>query len=303
MTDLNSLVIFAKVVEANSFSEAARRLKIPVSTVSRRIAELENQLGVRLLERSTRSLRLTELGAEVLEHANRSAELSEAIEAIVSNRRSSVAGTLRLSAPPSMSDTLLIPIVAAFQTSYPDVRIKVLVTDRFVDLIAEGVDLVFRLGALKDSSLVARPILTYRHQLVASPAYLRKCKPPKKPRDLLQHRLLSFSHWKPDSSWAFVHKNGKDGETLTFQPFLAMNDFAGIAPALLAGGGIGELPPVVQPDLIQRGLLVEVMPNWHFPTFDLSLVHLGNRNISKPCRVFKEFATQMAPELFPSLPM
>ena len=189
---------------------------------------------------------------------------------------------MRLSAPPSISDTLLTPLVTAFQASYPNVRIQILVTDRFVDHIAEGVDLVFRLGALKDSSLVARRILTYRHQLVASPAYLKGCEPPRKPQDLLGHRLLSFSHWKPDSSWTFIHKNGKDRETLTFQPYVAMNDFAGLAPALLAGGGIGELPPVVQPELVRDGRLVEVMPDWRFRTFDLSLVHLGNRHISKP---------------------
>ncbi len=302
MADLNSLVVFAKVVEARSFSEAARRLKMPISTVSRRIAELEDQLGVRLLERSTRNLRLTELGAEVLEHAVRSAELSEAIESIVSNRLSDVSGTLRLSSPPSISDTLLTPLVTAFQASYPNVRIQVLVTDRFVDHIAEGVDLVFRLGALRDSSLVARRILTYRHQLVASPTYLKGCEPPKKPQDLLDHRLLSFSHWKPDNSWTFVHKNGRDKETLAFHPFLSMNDYAGLAPALQAGGGIGDLPPVVQPELVRSGRLVEVMPDWHFQTFDLSLVHLGNRHISKPCRLFKEFAAQMAPTLFPNLP-
>ena len=302
MADLNSLVVFAKVVEASSFSEAARRLKMPASTVSRRIAELEDQLGVQLLERSTRSLRLTELGAEVLEHAARTAELSEAVESIVSNRLSDVSGTLRLSAPPSLSDTLLTPLVTAFQASYPNVRVQVLVTDRFVDHIAEGVDLVFRLGALKNSSLVARRILTYRHQLVASPAYLNGCKRPKKPQDLMNHRLLSFSHWMPDGSWTFVHVNGRDKETLAFRPFLAMNDYAGLAPALLAGGGIGELPPVVQPELVRTGKLVEVMPDWHFRTFDLFLVHLGNRHVSKPCRLFKDFAAQMAPTLFPGLP-
>jgi DNA-binding transcriptional LysR family regulator len=302
MADLNSLVVFAKVVEAGSFSEAARRLKMPVSTVSRRIAELEDQLGVRLLERSTRSLRLTELGAAVLEHAVRSAELNEAVESIVSNRLTDVSGTLRVSAPPSISDTLLTPLATAFQASYPNVRLQILVTDRFVDHIAEGVDLVFRRGALKDSSLIARRVLSYRHQLLASPAYLNCCKRPERPQDLLEHRLLSFSHWKPDSSWTFVHTNGRDKETLTFQPFLSMNDYAGLAPALLAGGGIGELPPLLQPELVRSGRLLEVMPDWRFRAFDLSLVHLGNRHISKPCRLFKEFAAQMAPNLFPDLP-
>jgi DNA-binding transcriptional LysR family regulator len=125
MTDLNALVIFAKVVEAKSFSEAARRLRMPVSTVSRRVAELEDQLGVRLLDRSTRALRLTDLGSEVLEHAQRSAEASEAVENIVSNRRSNVSGTLRLSAPPNISETLLTPLVTAFQASYPNVRVEI----------------------------------------------------------------------------------------------------------------------------------------------------------------------------------
>jgi DNA-binding transcriptional LysR family regulator len=169
MLDLNALVVFAKVVEAKSFSEAARRLGMPVSTVSRRIAELEDQLGVRLLDRSTRNLRLTDLGSEVLEHALRNAESAEAIQNIISNQRSSVRGTLWLSAPPSISDTLLTPLVTAFQASHPEVRVQILIADRFIDHIADGVDIAFRLGAPKDSSLVALKLLTYRHQLVASP--------------------------------------------------------------------------------------------------------------------------------------
>jgi DNA-binding transcriptional LysR family regulator len=162
--------------------------------------------------------------------------------------------------------------------------------------------LVFRLGALKDSSLVARKVLTYRHQLVASPAYLEKCKPPKSPQDLLRHRLFAFSYWKPENNWSFEHVNGKDKETLTFQPYLAMNDFAGLAAALLAGGGIGDLPPLVQSELLRERRLVEVMPKWRFHAFDLSVVHLGNRHIPRCVRVFKDFAAQKAPTLFPGLP-
>jgi len=302
MSDLNSLMIFAKVVEANSFSEAARRLKMPTSTVSRRIADLEDQLGVRLLERSTRSLRLTDVGSEVLEYAQHSAELSETVDNIASNHMSNVSGLLRLSSPPSISDSLLAPLVGAFQGTYPNVRVQIFVTERFVDPIAEGVDLGFRVGTLKDSTLVARKILTYRHQLLASPAYLENCKPPETPQDLLGHRLLAFSRWKPESSWSFTHANGKDKETLTFQPYLSMNDYTGLAPALLAGVGIGELPPLVQPELLRDGRLVEVMPNWRFRTFNLSVVHLGNRYLPRPVRVFKEFAVQMASTLFPTLP-
>ena len=303
MTDLNSLIIFAQVIEANSFSEAARRMKIPVSTVSRRVADLESQLGVRLIERSTRSLRLTDVGSEVLEHARRGAELSEAVNSIASNHLLSVSGTLRLAAPPSISDSLLAPIVGAFQVAYPQVRVQIFVTERIVDQIAEGVDLAFRVGELEDSSLVARRILTYRHQLVASPEYLAKHNPPKTPQDLLDHRLLAFSFWRPENQWHFTHARRRDKQTLTFQPHLSINEYSGLATALLAGAGIGDLPPIVQPQLLRKGLLVEVMPKWHFRVFNLSVVHLGNRYIPRPVRVFKDFAAKMAPTLFPKLPV
>jgi DNA-binding transcriptional LysR family regulator len=302
MTDLNSLVIFAKVAEASSISEAARRLRMPISTVSRRIAELEAQLGVRLLERSTRRLRLTDVGSEVLEHARRGAEAIEAVEGTVSDHVSNVSGVLRLSSPPSISDSLMAPLVGAFQASYPDVRVQIFVTERFVDHIAEGVDLVFRVGPLKDSTLVAQKILTYRHQLVASPAYLERSRPPETPQDLLGHRLLAFSRWKPENAWNFTHVNGKDSRTLTFRPHLSMNDYAGLASALIAGAGIGDLPPLVQPELLRDGRLIEVMPTWRFRTFDLSVVHLGNRYVPRAVRAFKLHVAQMAPMLFPALP-
>jgi DNA-binding transcriptional LysR family regulator len=302
MADLNALLIFAKVVDANGFTEAARRLNMSVSTVSRRVADLEDQLGVRLLERSTRSLRLTEIGAEILEHARHSAELGETLDSLVATQSADVSGLLRLSAPPSVAETLLSPLIGAFQSAHPKVRVQVLVTDRHIDHIAEGVDLALRVGNLKDSSLMAQTILTYRHQLVASPQYLARHTPPQEPQDLLGHRLLAFSHWKPGNHWSFLHVDGHDEEDLPFLPHLSMNDYDGLAARLLAGDGIGDLPPVVRPNLLREGRLVEVMPKWRFRPFDLALVHLGRRNTARPLRLFKEFAVRMAPALFPALP-
>ena len=302
MNDLNALVVFAKVVEAKSFSAAARRLKMPVSTVSRRVAELEDQLGVRLLERSTRNLRLTDLGSDILEHARQTAELADAVDSVVSNRWSEVSGTLRLCAPPSISDSLVVPVVGAFQASYPNVRVQVLITERIVDQIVEDVDVAFKVGTFTHPTLVARKLLTYRHQVVATPAYLAKCRPPKVPCDLLEHRLLAFSFWKPEYNWSFTHAKGGQKENLAFQPHIAMNDYAGLAVALLAGVGIGEMPPIVQPELVRKGLLVELMPQWHLPVFHLTIAHLRNGMLRRQVRIFREFACQMVPKLFPALP-
>ena len=302
MADLNALVIFAKVAEAKSFSAAARLLKVPASTVSRRVAELEDELGVRLLQRSTRSLRLTDAGAEVYDHARRGADVAAAVDAVAADHRSGVSGVLRLSAPLSLSDGLLSPILLAFGADHPDVRVQLLVTERFVDPVAEGFDLVFRVGPLADSSMVARTLLTYRHQLVASPAYLARCRPPTSPADLPAHRLLAFAHWRPRNRWSFRPATGGTEHTVTFAPHLAMNDYAGLAAALAAGGGIAYLPPLVRPDLLRDGRLIEVLPGWHLRTAELSLVHPAHRHVRRPVRLFKDLAARMAPTLFPALP-
>jgi DNA-binding transcriptional LysR family regulator len=302
MTDLNSLAIFAKVVEASSFSRAARRLNMPVSTVSRRVTELEDQLGVRLIERSTRCLRLTDIGAQIFEHAQRSVELGEAVDDLKFNRVPGLTGVVRLSAPPNIIDSLVAPVVTAFQAAHPHVRVQIMVAARAIDHVADGADLVFRVGTLNDPSLVAQKILTYRHQLVASPTYLAVHEPLKSPQDLARHRIIAFSPIQTDVHWIFSHASGTGQETVRIRPHLSMNDFAGLTAALADGGGIGDLPPIVMPELIREGRLVEVLPDWRFQTFDLWIAHLDHRRLSRPVRVFREFLHEMVPTLFPSLP-
>ena len=138
---------------------------------------------------------------------------------------------------------------------------------------------------------------------MASPAYLEARVPPAAPPDLLGHRLLAFSHDRPENTWHFVHANGENTETISFLPHLSMNDYAGLATTLLAGGGIGDLPPLLQPELLQQGRLIEIMPQWQLRTFNLWLVHPGKRHIPRSVRVFKEFAARIAPILFSNLPV
>jgi DNA-binding transcriptional LysR family regulator len=296
--DLNDLAISAEVIAAKSFSEAARRLHIPTSTISRRIADLESQLGVSLIIRTTRQLRLTEVGSEVLEFARQGAELRESVGNIAASHTDKLSGTLRISAPPSISDSFLAPLVGAFQNSYPDVRIQIFITDRIVDPISEGIDLAFMVRNRHDPSHTVLELLTYRPILVASPSYLAKHNRPKTPRDLRSHRLLAFSFWRPQNVWNFTSVRSKAKERVTFQPYLSINEYSGLASALLAGTGIGELPPIVQPELLRSGKLVEVMPEWQFTLYTLSIVHVGNRFIPKIARIFKEFALEFSPTLF-----
>jgi DNA-binding transcriptional LysR family regulator len=302
MRDLNALAIFAKVVEARSFSGAARALQMPVSTVSRRIAQLERRLGVRLLERSTRSVRLTDVGSEVIGHACHSTELCEAVASLISNSLAEVSGALRLGAPPVIGESLIVPVVSAFQVSYPAVQVQVQISERLGRGISDDVDIAFAVGSCVNADAGVRKLLTYRHQLVASPAYLAGREPPRTPRDLPAHRLLAFSPWRPDYHWSFAHVAGDRRERLAFEPCVAINDYAALAGALLAGGGIGELPPIIHPELLRNGLLVEMLPEWHLPRVHLVLGSPRRGHPPRQVRVFREFVTQMVPKLFPSLP-
>lgn len=303
MIDLNALRVFAAVVEANSFSVAARKLRMPVATVSRRIAQLEEQLGVRLLDRTTRKLRLTDSGSRLLEHAQHAVELQNLLVAAMQDRSDSFSGLLRLAAPPSIAASLISPICCAFRRTHPNVRINVHFTERTVDLVGDGFDIAFHVGDLKDSSAVAKRILTYRHRVLASPDYLKGKKPLRAPNDLLDHPLFGFSRFKPDTLWRLTNADTGQVQQVRFQAQISMNDYQGIAHALIVKAGIGELPPIVEPQLFTKGRLVEVLPKWHLRTFNLSLVHVGDRHTTPLIRSFKDFAAAAAPQLFPELPV
>jgi DNA-binding transcriptional LysR family regulator len=297
--DLNALLVFVRVAEANSFSEGARRLGLPVSTVSRQVAGLEAQLGVRLLERSTRSLKLTRIGAEVLEEARATIGIGESILGLISSRLSSVSGLLRILVPPNIASSLVTPLVGAFQTLYPDVRVHMTISDRAADLSAGDFDLLVKIGPMKDSSRISRRILTFRDQLLASPTYLKTRKAPETPQELLDHRLLAFSCCEPQIEWSFVNNNQQDRITLKIEPSLSVNDPASLADALLAGMGIGNLPSVAVGELVQKGQLIEIMPQWRFSTRDVSIVHASSRHVPRPVQEFIRCTAELAPARFP----
>jgi DNA-binding transcriptional LysR family regulator len=297
MIDRNAMALFVKVVENHSFSKTAQRESVPVSTVSRKISELEKALGVRLLERSTRKLRMTEVGQDYYERCRRGLEEFEAANLLISDRQSEVAGTLRISVPPSISDVMVAPLVAGFQALYPNVVFRVLVTDRHVHLIEDGIDLAMRVGELDDSNLVARRLIRYRHMLVASPGYLEKAGEPKDPQDLHDYPLIAFSPWFGEPVWTL--SNGKKVEKVLVNSGFSINDYNGVQRAVLDGSGIGEIPSVVCGEQIEAGRLVEVMPNWHFEPVTISAVYSTRLNLSRVVRLFKDFCVERIEELVP----
>jgi len=297
--NLNALRIFAKVAEVNSFSEGARLLGLPVSTVSRQIAELETQLGIRLLERSTRRLRITDIGVEVLEEARVAVDIRESILGLVSSRSSSVSGVLGISVPPRIAKSLMMPLVGTFQNSYPDVQVQMTISDRTAGLSMSDFDLLIKIGPMKDSSQISRRILTFRDRLVASPVYLGSHRAPETPSELPGHRLLALWSGEPKIEWSFTNNNYPHGIALAIQPCLTVNDPASLAEALLAGMGIGNLPSMAVGDLVQTGQLIEVMPQWHFSTLDVSIVHASSRHVRRPVQEFIRLAAKLAPTLFP----
>ncbi len=287
MPDLNAAALFVRVSEFRSFSEASKRLGIPISTVSRKISELEKALGVRLLERSTRHLRITELGAEYYQYCRRGLEEIEAGGLALIDRQTEVSGTLRLSIPPNLADVLVTPLIIAFQKSYPKSLFKVMVTERYVDLIEDNVDVAMRVGQLDDSSLIARRLLAYRHILVASPGYIKLHGQPTHPDDLQTHRLITFGGWHEKVIWELKRNNTV--MKVSVDSALSINEISGIQYVVENDQGIAQIPAMICAEAIQQGRLVEIMTDWKLsPTF-LSFIYPSKRNTSRLVSLFIDY--------------
>jgi DNA-binding transcriptional LysR family regulator len=283
-SDLNAMVLFARVLQHGSFSEAARRTGTPVSTLSRKVSALERQLGVRLLERTTRAVNPTDSGREYFLYCEQIVDALDGAQAALEKRQLEVRGTLRLAAPPSLSDVLLIPLVDGFLRRYSKVAVKVLVTDRHLDMVQDEVDISLRVGPQPASSLVFRRLLRYRHVLVAAPAYVAGAGDLDEPAQLTHHRLLGFTKWFDEPSWML--SNGSRTERVRAKLWLGINDYAGVIRAAVAGMGIAEVPSIVCQRELSQGRLVPVLRDWRFEEVDLSAYYLSRRHPSRIVELF-----------------
>ncbi len=289
--DPTNLLLFARVVEAGSFSGAARRVGLPKSTVSRRISELERQLGERLLLRTTRKLNLTDFGHQLLQHARLVADEVDAAASLALHRQSSPSGRLRVSFPSDPPVADLPKLVSDFLTRYPQVALEIDLSARRVDLIGEGFDLALRMGTLPDdSSLVARRLSEHTWGLYASPHYLALRGTPREPGDLARHDGLALHARSGDPViWQLTCSGDPNPSWQGLPPLRAAANSPDLLTELAVhGAGIAPVPDRDANELVRQKRLKRVLPEWSLPVDVGWAVTPGRRLMPEKTRVFIE---------------
>lgn len=287
MDRLESLSFFVKAVETGSFSAAAEALRTSPQLVGKHVQLLEQRLGVKLLNRTTRRQSLTEIGRNFYERARIILAEVEAAEALAAETRAVPRGHLRINAPVTFGIHALAPKLHDYMAAYPDVTIDMTMANRYVDVIEEGYDAVFRVGDLTDSGLIARPLRPYQLVLCASPAYLASHPVIHTPQDLQAHECLGFSHTSLRTHWSF---EGPDGLiTIPIHSRLMMDNGEGLLPAALAGVGIMLQPTELVENEIADGRLVPLLPDYAIPTRPMHILYAPDRRMTPKLRSFIEF--------------
>lgn len=277
---------FARVVESGSFVAAAERLGTSTSSLSRQISELEQHLGARLLNRTTRRLSLTESGQAFYERTVALlGDLAEA-EALVGQAAVAPRGTLRLTCSHNMAQKRVAPAIAAFVERYPDVKFEMIVSDRLIDLVDEGFDLAIRVGQVGSDRLVARRLGSMQLIACAAPQYLRARPAPSTPADLLTHNVLTYAYASTPRSFRFTDSSGKPHEVRVATGSLHANSGDALMAAAIAGLGIICEPDFLVADALADGRLVRVLPEFEAATGEIWAVYPSRRHLSLKVRLF-----------------
>jgi DNA-binding transcriptional LysR family regulator len=293
MDNLPEMAVFAKVVEAKSFSTAARSLGISKSAVSKQVTKLEQALGARLLNRTTRHLSLTEIGAAVYEHCARIVAESE--EAVLAAGKFTLepAGSIKLSTSAAFGKLHIAPAVCEFLRKYPKVSVQLVLTDHLVDLADEGFDLVIRLADKPGPNLVVRKLAPLHYTVCGSPAYFKQAGWPRTPQDLTQHNCLFYAYQSFQDRWNF---KGPDGPVaIRIRGNFQVNSSEAIREALLADMGVGLVPTFTVGQDLKSGVLRAVLPEYRpLGGFGSSIyaAYLPNRNLAPKVRALVDFLVE-----------
>jgi DNA-binding transcriptional LysR family regulator len=287
MDRLSAMNMFVRVVETGSFSAVAKELKSTQPTISKNIAELESWLGAKLLNRSTRSLRLTDTGTDYYERCVAILQDVEEAEQVVGQLQTQPKGVVRVSSVVAFGRMHLVPRLEAFFEQYPDIKVDIRLSDRVVDLVEEGIDVAFRMGTLPDSNLIAKRLCSSRIVTVASPEYLRNNGVPQHPRDLRQHNYLVYS----DSSFRDETTFQEDGTPffVRVEGNLVTNNTEAMRAALLSGLGISRGPSWLVSDSLEKGELIEVLQPYQPNPMDIYAVYSPGRHLPSKIRCLIDY--------------
>ena len=287
--DLNGALVLVRVVQEGSFRAAAERLGMPKTTVSRKVSELEAQLGVQMLQRTTRRLSLTDAGRAFVEEAESAIARLEAAQEAVTELQREPRGRLRITTAVSIGELFLTPVLTEFLEAFPAVEVVLLLSDRLVDLVTERFDLAIRAGHLRDSSLIARRIGSASYRVVASPAYLARHGTLQRPSDLASCACLRFSRSGTEarSSWSFGA--GARSSEVQVSGRLVSDDWVVLRTAAEQGFGIARLPGLLAHGAIQAGLLVPLLDDQAPPPTPVQLVLPGGTRLPARTRAFIDF--------------
>ena len=288
MDRFTGLTIFVKVVDAGSFAAAARHFGMSAAMVSKHLQTLEEHLGAQLLNRTTRRVSATEVGQHFYERCMRILSELEEAERAAGDLQTTPRGLLRVTAPVSFGTRQLAPAIADYLTSYRDVSIDLSLDDHYVDLLARRFDLAIRLGALVDSSLIARKLSSLAMVVCASPGYLEKYGTPREPRDLVFHNCLAYTYANPQSVWTFVDQSGEQNVIRISGRFVANSGDALLA-LVLRGAGIMLAPDYLVEDELKAGRLIRLLPNYSTPETPVHAVYPHSHYLSAKTRTFIDF--------------
>lgn len=290
MEDLERMAIFARVVETRSFAEAARRLDMSRSMVSKQVTRLEKNVGARLLNRTTRAMSLTEAGAIFYEHCARIVEELEQARLAVGRLHNEARGTLRISASVAFGTLHIAPALPEFLARYPDVRIDMSIGDRLVDLADEGFDVAVRISKEPSPNVVARRLAAVNRKIVATPEYFRRHGVPRAPQDLARHNCLTYTHFNPQETWKL---RGPDGDiSVPITGNLRLNDDEALSAAVLGGLGVALLPTFIIGGDVQAGRLTAVLSDYVPSERHIHAVYLPNRHLPAKVRAFIDFLVE-----------
>ena len=301
MDRFQCMSVFVQVADTGKFSEVARELGLSTSVISKYVATLEDQLGVRLLNRTTRSLSLTEIGADYLRRCRQILDHVEEANRAVTSLQVEPRGLLRINAPMSFGILHLGGVISRFTERYPDVEIDLELNDRFVDVVDEGFDLAIRSGLLKDSALIARKLAPVRRVCCGSPDYLEAHGTPGHPRDLPDHKGIYYGHRGWIENWIFIGPDGEHHSDAALK--MKSNNGDVMKAAAVAGAGLVTMPTFITWNEVEAGRLVPVLPDYRASDLGLYAVYPPTHNLSAKVRVFIDFLVEtFGPEPYWDLP-